>query len=159
MRVAFANTGLRSISLLLVVCSALCVALLSMPTHADESDLGLELLPWSKKVADHRYESQRDYEGTVKFYKDKLKGQKQVRFYKEVSLPTVKYVHIENTSPTSGWSGINISVVNGRVRYFILDRRAASKANAPGASPSSTKPAPKSSAKPSGSKPSGTEPR
>jgi hypothetical protein len=90
---------------------------------ADNQELGLELIPWSKKVGDKRYESPRDYEGTVKFYKDKFKGWKNIKWTREVSVPAVKYLHFETTTENSKWLGVNIyELPDQRVRYFILER-------------------------------------
>lgn len=110
---------------------------------ADNMELGLELIPWSKKVGDKRYESPRDYEGTIKFYKDKFKGWKNIKWMREVSVPAVKYLHFETTTENSKWIGVNIYELNDqRVRYFILERPKAPAAAAPAA-------APKADAKPS----------
>lgn len=96
----------------------------SVPASADPlSELGLQVLPWSKKVAERRYESPRDFDGTVKFFRDKFKGSKHIQWGREVSLPTVKYVHLANVDDTARWEGINIYVLpDGRVRYYILER-------------------------------------
>src|SRR5688572_9643721 len=88
-----------------------------------QSELGLEMVPWSKKVGDRRYESPRDFDGTVKFFRDKFKGSKAVKWSREVSLPAVKYVHMENLTTNSKWSGINIYLMNDqRVRVYVLER-------------------------------------
>ena len=102
---------------------ATCV-LGASPSHAAEaSELGLELIPWSKKVGDRRYESPRDYDGTVKFFKDKFKGYKTIKWTREVSLPAVKYIHLENLSDASKWQSVNIyEFPDRRVRYFVLDK-------------------------------------
>jgi hypothetical protein len=124
--------------------------------HADDDeDLGLELVPYSRKVGEHRYESQRDYEGTLKFFKDKFKGQKQVRFFKEVSVPAVKYTHIENSGSSGEWAGVNVAVTpNGRVRYFILDKKGApTPAAAPAKGAAPTRPAPAKPPKATSEKP------
>lgn len=90
------------------------------------SELGLELVPWSKKVGVRRYESPRDYDSTVKFFKDKFKGYKNIKWMREVSLPAVKYIHLENTSDGSRWQSMNIyELPDRRVRYFIMDKLAA----------------------------------
>lgn len=88
---------------------------------ASDSDLGLELVPWSRKVGEHRYESPRDYEATIKFFRDKFKGYKNIKWSREVSLPTVKYIHFETTTSSSKWQGVNIyELPDGRVRYYVL---------------------------------------
>ncbi|HEY4221658.1 MAG TPA: hypothetical protein VGO62_09950, partial [Myxococcota bacterium] len=92
---------------------ALAVALVSLgagPAFAEEypKDLGLDLMPWAKKIDEHRFESPRDYEGTVKFFRDKWKTSKPVRWSHEVSVPAVKYIHVESMVDSTKWSGINI---------------------------------------------------
>jgi hypothetical protein len=102
----------------------LIVALLLAPlAHAADTpeEYGLELIPWSKRVADHRYESPRDWDATLKFFRDKFKGWKTVRWSREMSVPAVKYVHIENTAANPKWGGINIyALPDGRIRYYLL---------------------------------------
>lgn len=116
------------------------------PAHAagapTTTELGLELVPWSKKLGERRYESPRDYDGTVKFFRDQFKGWKQIRWTREVSLPAVKYIHLENTGGTSKWEGVNIYVLpDGRVRYFVLERKVDKKEQkAAVAAPSSAAP-------------------
>ncbi len=98
----------------------------SSNARAEGTDLGLELVPYSKKVGEHRYESPRDFDGTVKFFHDKFKGSKVVLLARTVSLASVKYVHITNANTTSKWEGANIYLMaDGHVRYFILQREAA----------------------------------
>lgn len=105
--------------ILLVVLAGLAAP--AAGADAPSSDLGLELVPWSRKVGDHRYESPRDYEGTIKFFKDKFKGYKTIKWSREVSLPSVKYIHFESTAPGSKWQGVNIyALPDGRVRYYLL---------------------------------------
>ena len=99
------------------------VVVATLLAAAAPSELGLDLIPWSKKIGERRYESPRDYEGTLKFFKDKFKGWKNVKWSREVALPTVKYIHVDNTNPDGKWAGINIyEMPNGRVRYYVLDR-------------------------------------
>lgn len=104
------------------------------------SELGLELLPWSKRLEERRYESPRDFDGTVKFFREKFRGWKQIKWGREVSLPAVKYIHVENTNPAGKWEGINIyAFPDGKVRYYVLERASSSAAGAaPG--PSSSQP-------------------
>jgi hypothetical protein len=100
--------------------------LLAAPlAHANAPKVyGLELLPWSKQLEDDRYMSSRDWEKTLKHFKDKLRGSHGVRWHREVNLPTVKYVHIENTNEKAEWEGINIyQLPNSQVRMYVLKRQ------------------------------------
>jgi len=86
-------------------------------------ELGLELVPYAKKIGERRYQSQRDYDATIKFFRDKFKGSKSVRWTREVSLPAVKYVHLENTNSSGAWEGVNIyQLKSGEVRFYVLPR-------------------------------------
>lgn len=127
----------RALAVLLLL---IAWASFALPSHAaDNQELGLELIPWSKKVGDKRYESPRDYEGTVKFYKDKFKGWKNIKWTREVSVPAVKYLHFETTTENSKWLGVNIyELPDQRVRYFILERPKAPPT--PAAPPASSAP-------------------
>jgi hypothetical protein len=90
-------------------------------SEKDGEVYGLEIMPWSKKIEEGRYQSPRDYEATKKFFKDKFKGWKSIRWHAEVSLPNVKYVHVENTAAKRRWDGVNIyEVPGGHVRIFVL---------------------------------------
>lgn len=110
----------------LLVLALLFATLSPTPSRAADagSELGLELIPWSKKVGERRYESPRDYDGTIKFFKDKFKGYKNIKWTREVSLPAVKYIHLENTNDSSKWQSVNIyEFPDRRVRYFIMDKQ------------------------------------
>lgn len=86
-------------------------------------ELGLELVPYSKKLSERRYQSQRDYVGTLKFFRDKFKGSKTVTWMREVSLPAVKYIHLENNNVKAAWNGLNIyQLKTGEVRFYVLKR-------------------------------------
>lgn len=103
-------------------------------------ELGLELVPYAKKIGDRRYQSQRDYDGTLKFFKDKFKGSKNVRWTREVSLPAVKYIHLESLNDKSAWEGVNIyQLKTGEVRFYVLPRVVKTAAlSTPGSTPNST---------------------
>lgn len=130
---------------------ALTVGLaLAAPAQASSdtpTDLGLELIPWSKKLDERRYESPRDWDATLKFFRDKFKGWKTIKWTREVSLPAVKYVHITNVADSGKWEGINIyALPDGRVRYYLLPR--APKAAPPPAKADDSKGAPAPTAPP-----------
>ena len=121
---------------LLAASAVLAVILSTSAAHAQaQRNLevhGLELVPWSKKVDGDRYISGRDYEGSLKHFRDKFRGWKTIRWSREVSLPTVKYVHIENLSDNAAWQGVNIyQLRNGEVRLYVLPRQAKAPSKSP----------------------------
>jgi hypothetical protein len=100
-------------------------------------EFGLELMPSARKIGPQRYQSDRNYEATLKFFREKFRGSKNVRWMREVSVPGVKYVHLENDNPQSGWDGINITLQgDGAVTIYVLPRKQ------PGPAPSAASPAP-----------------
>lgn len=128
----------------LIVATVVVVALgAGAAAAAAAEELGLELVPGSKKLGTGRYASQRDFDGTVKFFRDRWKNNKAaVKWFREVSLPAVKYVHLESAVDSTPWQGVNIYQVKGQdVRFTILPRP-------PKAPASSTSPAPPLSPKP-----------
>ena len=113
--------------LALVVAVAVLTSLSSTTSRAAPvaEELGLEIVPYSKKLSERRYQSQRDYEATIKFFRDKFKGWKTIRWMREVSLPAVKYIHLENSNEKSAWEGVNIyQLKTGEVRFYVLKREA-----------------------------------
>lgn len=141
---------LRTLALVALVAAAPASASADTPT-----DLGLELIPWSKKLAERRYESPRDWDGTIKFFRDKFKGWKTIKWSREVSLPAVKYVHVTNIAENGKWDGINIyALPDGRIRYYLLSRppkptapKAPPDGTSSGKAPADAKPAPTSDGK------------
>lgn len=108
----------------LLLAAVATVALLASAAHAETPKLyGVELLPWSKKLADDRYQSPRDFGKTLEHFQKQFRGWKAVRFHPEVNLPAVKYVHIENTNPSADWVGINVYEAEGKVRIYVLKRQ------------------------------------
>lgn len=104
-------------------------------------EFGFTLMPSARKIGAHRYQSDRNYDATLKFFREKFRPFKAVRWMREVSLPGVKYVHIENDNPQSGWDGINVSQMpDGSVHVFILER---ARPATPPASTASPAPSPK----------------
>lgn len=106
---------------------------LSLPALAESQPKahGLELVPWSKKVEDARYQSGRDWEGTLKYFRDKFRGWKGIRWHREVNLPTVKYIHIQNLNAKARWSGVNVyQLPSGEVRMYVLKRVSPDEAKA-----------------------------
>lgn len=134
------------------LCLAAILALLTSTAAlaaGSPEELGLELVPYAKKIGERRYQSQRDYDATIKFFRDKFKGSKSVRWTREVSLPAVKYVHLENTNTSGAWEGVNIyQLKNGEVRFYVLPRAVTPAAVTPLAPKAPPKAAPKATPTP-----------
>lgn len=84
---------------------------------------GIELISWSKKIDEDRYQSPRNWDKTVDYFQKYFRGWRGVRWHREVNLPTIKYIHIENTHHKGEWAGINIyELPGGKVRVYVLKR-------------------------------------
>ena len=84
-----------------------------------ESELGAQLPDGAHKVAEHRYKSSSDFEGTLKFYKNIYPATTNPR-KSVVNQPGVKAVHIPNTSGKGAWEGLNIYEANDEVRIYVV---------------------------------------
>jgi hypothetical protein len=144
------------VALVALVGSLASPAVAAAPTAPEE--FGFSMMPQARKIGPHRYQSDRGYDATVKFFREKFRSFKAVRWMREVSVPGVKYVHVANDNPEAGWDGINISqLADGSVHVLVLPRRKDGQpATMPGAAPAA-RTAPVRSG-PTGSAPAGASP-
>ncbi len=84
-----------------------------------DSELGAQLPDGAHKVAEHRYKSSTDFEGTLKYYKNVYPASSNPR-KSVVNQPGVKAVHIPNTSGKGAWEGLNIYEANDEVRIYVV---------------------------------------
>lgn len=84
-----------------------------------DSELGAQLPDGAHKVAEHRYKSSTDFEGTLKYYKNVYPSSSNPR-KSVVNQPGVKAVHIPNTSGKGAWEGLNIYEANDEVRIYVV---------------------------------------
>ncbi|MDP1828415.1 MAG: hypothetical protein Q8L48_34415 [Archangium sp.] len=94
------------------------VTMVALTAQAD-AELGAQLPEGSRKVAEHRYRSSSDFEGTIKFYKKTYPDYTSAR-KKIVNQPGVNAWHIPNTSGKGAWEGLNIYEANDEVRIFVV---------------------------------------
>ena len=84
-----------------------------------ETELGAQLPDGARKVAEHRFRSSTDFEGTLKYYKNVYPVSTHPR-KSVVNQPGVKAVHIPNTSGKGAWEGLNIYEANDEVRIYVV---------------------------------------
>ena len=84
-----------------------------------ETELGAVVPDGARKVAEHRYKSSTDFEGTMKFYKNVYPASTNPR-KSIVNQPGVKALHIPNTSGRGSWEGLNIYEANDEVRIYVV---------------------------------------
>jgi hypothetical protein len=96
----------------------LVVLMLAGAAWAD-SELGAVLPDGARKVAEHRYKSSTDFEGTLKFYKKTYPDASYPRT-KIVNQPGVHALHLSNPSGKGAWEGLNIYEANDEVRIYVV---------------------------------------
>lgn len=82
-------------------------------------ELGAPLPDNARQVAEYRYRSPTDFEGTMKFYKSALPASQYPRKH-IINQPGVKALHIANTSGKGQWEGLNIYEANLEVRIYVV---------------------------------------
>ncbi len=95
-------------------------------TALAESELGAQLPDNSRKVAEHRFRSSTDFDGTLKYYKNVYPAAQFPR-KAVVNQPGIKAIHIANSSGRGGWEGLNIYEANEEVRIFVVPAVATGK--------------------------------
>jgi hypothetical protein len=95
------------------------VVLAAVSATAGETELGAQLPDGARRVAEHRFRSPNDFDGTLKFYKTAYPATSYPR-KPIVNQPNVKAVHITNPSGRGGWEGLNIYEANDEVRIYVV---------------------------------------
>ena len=113
-------TAVRALGTCRAVQRALSAVVMVMALSAfADSELGAQLPDGAHKVAEHRYKSSTDFEGTLKYYKNVYPSSSNPR-KSVVNQPGVKAVHIPNTSGKGAWEGLNIYEANDEVRIYVV---------------------------------------
>lgn len=102
------------------------LALLTSSVWASETELGAELPSGSRKVAERRYRSSADFEGTMKFYRTAYPAKDFPR-KSIINQRGIKALHIANDSGRGGWEGLNIYEANDEVRIYVVPRQRSDK--------------------------------
>jgi hypothetical protein len=96
---------------------------LIVPGFATALDVAGATLPdGARKVGENRYQIDRDYEATLKFFRTTY----PVRYTRRpiADQPGVKAVHIANPDAKPGqWEGLNVYELKNEVRVFVLVKR------------------------------------
>lgn len=121
----------------LVARIALGAALSCATTGWAETVLGAALPQNARQVAERRYRSPMDWEGTLKFYRQTYPAPQYPRRH-IINQPGVKAIHIANGPGRGAWEGLNVIEANQEVRIYVVP------ADPPGTKRSSPPGAPKS---------------
>jgi hypothetical protein len=97
---------------------------------AGEVELGAQLPEGARKVAERRYRSSTDWEGTLKFYKTTYPSPQYLR-KPIVNQPGIKALHIANSTGRGSWEGLNIIEANEEVRIYVVPADGVAKKKRP----------------------------
>jgi len=78
------------------------------------------LIPWAKKVGEHRYRSPRNYDRTLEYYRKTILGAAHIVKEKIVNTSAVRGTHIRNKKAGARWEGLNIYEYKGSTFIFVV---------------------------------------
>jgi hypothetical protein len=81
---------------------------------------GALILDEAKKLADGRYESQKDWEKTLQFFGSQYGKQKNIVWRRLETTPKVSGHFIQNTAPNRTWDGILLYQAEGKIFISVL---------------------------------------
>jgi hypothetical protein len=88
---------------------------------------GAFVLDESVKIGEGRYQSQRDWDKTVRFFRSVYDRTSGVVWHDIATTPRVRARFLENTKRDQAWEGINLYEVDGKVFIYVIARDAAAK--------------------------------
>ena len=100
------------------------VALFALPAFA-ENVLGAQLPDEARKVAELRYRTSKDWDDTLKYFKNVYPKDKYPR-RDIIAQPGIRAVHITNPGG-KGWEGLNIYQANEEVRIYVVPAESQAK--------------------------------
>ena len=105
------------------ICLAAVVTAAAVPALAKEPPPvpyhGAPLIPWAKKVDEHRFRSPRDYDGTIEYYLKTVIWPGQAEKIDICNNTEVRAVHLRNRRK-GRWEGLNVYEVKGTTYIYVL---------------------------------------
>lgn len=84
---------------------------------------GATILDESKKTGPSRFQSRRDWDRTIRFFR-RVYGKKKGIVWSQMDTPPgVKGIHIANIRRTRKWDGINIYQHKNRIEIFVIEHK------------------------------------
>ena len=78
------------------------------------------MIPWAKKIGEHRFRSPRNYERTLDYYRKTVLRSPHVVREKIINTSEVRAVHLRNKRSGSTWEGLNIYEYKGTTVIFVV---------------------------------------
>jgi len=104
--------------------AVLALAMFGVAPVSAKEVLGVILPNGAKELGPNRYRSPLDHAATVSWIKRRMrKIGVRLKFKTAIDLPEVVSAHAESPSGKTRWSGINVSLYDGAVTVFLIERR------------------------------------
>jgi len=78
------------------------------------------LIPWAKKVDEHRFRSPRTFDRTLEYYRKTVLFSPMVVKVKIINNAEVRAVHLRNKKAGARWEGLNIYEYQGAAYIFVV---------------------------------------
>jgi hypothetical protein len=78
------------------------------------------IIPWAKKIGEHRFRSPRRYDDTLKYYRKIFGASPYVQKMKIINTSEVRAVHYKNKRTKARWEGLNIYEYKGVTTIFVV---------------------------------------
>lgn len=97
------------------------IALLWAPTAARADKVyGAVILNEARKIGPGRYQSMKNYERTLRFFRRAYGNSKGIVTRRIAGTPKVKGVHIANLARNRTWDGINVYKTGSKVFIYVI---------------------------------------
>ena len=77
------------------------------------------IIPWAKKISEHRFRSPRNYDDTLLYYRKTIQGANVVR-EKIINTSQVRAVFFRNKRPNPRWEGLNVYEYKGSTIIYVV---------------------------------------
>jgi len=78
------------------------------------------LIPWAKKIGEHRFRSPRNYDDTLNYYRKTIQGAPHIVREKIINTSQVRAVFYRNKKPGARWEGLNVYEYKGSTIIYVV---------------------------------------
>lgn len=78
------------------------------------------IIPWAKKIGEHRFRSPRNYDDTLTYYRKTILGAAHIVREKIINTSQVRAVFYRNKQPGARWEGLNVYEYKGSTIIYVV---------------------------------------
>ena len=78
------------------------------------------IIPWAKKIGEHRFRSPRNYDDTLNYYRKTIQGAAHIVKEKIINTSQVRAVFYRNKKPNARWEGLNVYEYKGSTIIYVV---------------------------------------